>query len=58
MVINMISNFLFFYGKWDVFVNLGEIVERNVYYDLYIILMKFCLFGEILMKFILVFENI
>lgn len=54
----MTTNFLFFFGKWDVLANLGETAERTLCHDPHTTLMKLRLFGETLRKFILASENI
>ncbi|WIF95099.1 type I restriction-modification system endonuclease [Caminicella sporogenes] len=51
------SNFSFLKDKWPILANLGEMAEKNIYKDPNTSLYKLRLFGEMMAKFILAYEN-
>lgn len=51
------SNFTFLKDKWPILQNLGETAEKNIYSDPNTSLYKLRLFGEMMAKFILAYEN-
>jgi type I restriction enzyme R subunit len=51
-------NFSFFADKWPLLAEVGDLVEKNLYLDPNTSLIKLRIFGEILVKYLLAYENI
>ncbi|KUO59703.1 MAG: type I restriction endonuclease subunit R [Gracilibacter sp. BRH_c7a] len=52
------SNFTFLNPKWPLLAQLGELAEKNLHTDPNTVLIKLRMFGEILSKIILAYENL